>query len=153
MKQITAAFLAGIIFAIGLGISGMTDANIVIGFLNLAGTWDPRLAFVMVGAISSHMLLNKFIARRESPVYFRSFQLPTLQGIDKRLVLGSALFGIGWGLGGICPGPGIVSMASLKTESLAFAAAMFAGMFISKMISSRPFSLPSTPPVQKTALS
>lgn len=128
MKSLTTIFLAGVTFALGLGISGMTNANKVIGFLNLAGDWDVSLAFVMIGAIGMHLALYRLILKRSGPVFGDKFHLPTRKDIDKRLVVGSALFGMGWGLGGFCPGPGIVSSTSLGAESLIFIAAMTGGM-------------------------
>ena len=123
-----AAFGAGLLFAIGLGVGGMTDANKVIGFLDLAGGWDPSLAFVMVGAIAAHALLNRWILRRNRPMFGTRFALPTRRDIDLRLVAGAAVFGMGWGLGGFCPGPGLVSVAGLGADALVFVAAMLAGM-------------------------
>ena len=128
MKSISTTFLAGVTFALGLGISGMTNANKVIGFLNLAGDWDVSLAFVMIGAIGMHYLLYRLILKRSKPVFGEKFLLPTRKDIDKRLVIGSALFGMGWGLGGFCPGAGIVSSTSLGVEALIFVAAMTGGM-------------------------
>jgi len=130
VKSLTTIFLAGIIFALGLGISGMTDTNKVIGFLNLAGDWDVSLAFVMIGAIGMHLALFRLILKRSAPVFGSEFHLPTRKDIDTRLVIGSALFGVGWGLGGFCPGPGIVSGASLGVEALIFVAGMTGGMLV-----------------------
>ncbi|MFT6398796.1 MAG: putative membrane protein YedE/YeeE [Bradymonadia bacterium] len=120
--------LAGFIFAIGLGIAGMTDANKVISFLDLGGSWDPSLGFVMVGAIAVHMLLFRVIVRRPSPVYEGHFRIPTRQDIDLRLIGGAAIFGAGWGLGGFCPGPGIVSSVTGAAAAVVFVAAMLGGM-------------------------
>jgi uncharacterized membrane protein YedE/YeeE len=125
----------GLLFAIGLGVSGMTDANKVIGFLNLAGEWDPSLAFVMVGAIGVHLVLYTVILRRESPLFNKAFQLPTRRDIDPRLVAGSAVFGVGWALGGFCPGPGLVSAAGLGVEAAVFCVTMLAGMLVFKAVS------------------
>jgi uncharacterized membrane protein YedE/YeeE len=128
MKANISALLTGFIFAVGLGISGMTDANKVIAFLDLAGNWDPSLALVMVGAIGTHLVLMRLILRRQSPLFAGAFGLPTHQDIDKKLIVGAGLFGIGWGLGGFCPGPAMVSSASLAPEAMIFTAAMVAGM-------------------------
>jgi uncharacterized protein len=106
------AFLAGALFAIGLGISGMTKPSKVVGFLDLAGAWDPSLMLVMAGAVGVHFTLRRFIVRREAPLWNTKFDVPTWRHIDGRLVLGAAIFGVGWGLGGFCPGPGIVAAAS-----------------------------------------
>jgi uncharacterized membrane protein YedE/YeeE len=130
MKHLSLVFLAGLLFAVGLGVSGMTDANKVIGFLNLAGDWDPSLAFVMVGAIGIHLVLFKLIVKRSSPLFGDVFHLPARKDIDRRLVIGAVLFGIGWGLGGFCPGPGIVSAVGLGDEALIFTGAMLFGMLV-----------------------
>lgn len=106
------AFAAGALFAAGLGISGMTQPSKVIGFLDVAGAWDPSLLFVMGAAVAVHFVLGRIIRRRATPLWDTSFHLPTRKDIDARLVFGAAMFGIGWGLGGFCPGPGIVAAAS-----------------------------------------
>lgn len=120
--------LAGFVFAVGLGIAGMTDANKVIGFLDLSGAWDPSLGFVMVGAIAVHMLLFKLILRRPSPVFEGHFRVPTRKDIDFRLVGGAAVFGAGWGLGGFCPGPGLVSSITGGSSAMLFVITMLGGM-------------------------
>ena len=132
-----AAFFGGVLFALGLGISGMTDANKVIHFLNLAGDWDPSLAFVMVGAIGVHLILFRLILRRPTPLYDVTFHLPTAKGLDAKLLGGSALFGVGWGLGGFCPGPGLVSLSGLGAFAGTFVAAMAAGMLVHRLSRSR----------------
>jgi uncharacterized protein len=123
-------FSAGLVFAIGLGVSGMTDANKVIGFLDLSGVWDPSLAFVMVGAIVVHFALFRFVVGRTSPLFAGRFDLPTRQDISAPLLQGSALFGIGWGLGGFCPGPGLVSFVSFDPAAVVFVLAMLGGMMV-----------------------
>ena len=128
MIALLAIFLAGMIFALGLGISGMTDADKVIGFLDIADQWDASLAFVMVGAIGVHWVSYRIMARRESPLLAEMFRIPTTQHIDKPLIIGASLFGIGWGLGGYCPGPGIVSGATLGPEALTYVMGMLLGM-------------------------
>jgi uncharacterized membrane protein YedE/YeeE len=130
VKHLMAVFCSGVLFALGLGVSGMTNANKVIGFLDLSGTWDPSLGFVMVGAIGVHMALYKLILKRKSPVFGEGFQVPTRTGLDVRLVGGAALFGAGWGLGGFCPGPAVASIAALGLEVGIFVTAMIGGMWI-----------------------
>ena len=125
-----AALLAGLLFGIGLMVSGMANPAKVLGFLDLAGRWDPSLAFVMVGAIAIGSLAF-FIARRRK----RSFlglpvQLPASTAITPRLVLGSTAFGIGWGLAGFCPGPALVAMGAGYPKAAGFVAAMVAGMVV-----------------------
>jgi uncharacterized membrane protein YedE/YeeE len=137
MSRLIAAFSAGLIFALGLGVSGMTDANKVIGFLNLAGDWDPSLAFVMVGAIGVHLLLYRLILRRQSPLFADRFHIPTHRDISPQLVGGSALFGIGWGLGGFCPGPGMVSLMGYGAAPAVFVVFMLGGMGVHKLLSLR----------------
>jgi uncharacterized membrane protein YedE/YeeE len=130
LKGLIFVFLSGIIFAIGLGVSGMTDANKVIGFLNVAGSWDPALAFVMVGAIGAHLATFKLVTGRPSPLFATKFHLPTNQEINTKLAIGSSLFGIGWGLGGFCPGPGIVSVTSGAPMALSFTGSLIVGMLL-----------------------
>ena len=135
MSRLISAFSAGLVFALGLGISGMTDANKVIGFLNLAGDWDHSLAFVMVGAISVHLFLYRLILRRQSPLFADHFHIPTRRDINSRLVGGSALFGMGWGLGGFCPGPGLVSLMNTNSGAGVFVIFMLGGMLAHKLLS------------------
>ena len=130
VKLALASFGSGLLFAVGLGVSGMTQAPKVIGFLNLPGGWDPSLAFVMVGAIAVHFLLFRLILRRASPLLGGRFGLPTRADIDVRLLGGAALFGVGWALGGYCPGPGLVSAASGGAHALTFVAGMTGGMLL-----------------------
>jgi uncharacterized membrane protein YedE/YeeE len=130
MRQQAWVFTSGLLFALGLGLSGMTDADKVINFLNPFGGWDPSLMFVMVGAIVIHLGFFRFIMKRPSPVYAAEFRVPNRSEIDGRLVGGALLFGAGWGLGGFCPGPGLVSMVGGGAEALTFVAAMLAGMWI-----------------------
>ena len=126
----------------------MTNANKVIGFLNLAGDWDPSLAFVMVGAIGVHLLLFKFILRRESPIFGSHFQIPTDGKLDKRLVIGSLMFGVGWATGGFCPGPGMVSSVGLGSEALVFSVSMLGGMVLFQWLGGSPEPTATTAPVQ-----
>lgn len=122
------ALLSGFLFAIGLGIAGMTQPSKVIGFLDLAGNWDPSLAFVMGGAIVVYMPIYRWVKRRDRAVLTQRLQLPTRRDLDVRLISGAALFGIGWGLAGFCPGPALVALTSAALPALVFGAAMFAGM-------------------------
>ncbi len=128
MKTLWAA-LAGALFGVGLIISGMTQPGKVIGFLDVAGAWDPTLAFVMGGAIAVHAPLRWWVRRLEKPILEEEFHEPQTQVINIPLVLGAALFGIGWGLSGFCPGPAITSVAT-STEALVFCAGGAAGMLI-----------------------
>jgi uncharacterized membrane protein YedE/YeeE len=134
VKKAIGAFLAGLVFAIGLGISGMTQPSKVIGFLDFAGDWDPSLAFVMVGAIGVHFVLMRVIKKRRAPIAADVFRIPTREDLSPALIGGSAMFGVGWGLGGYCPGPAIVSLASHSSNVLVFVAAMLAGIFIHRLL-------------------
>lgn len=127
MKGIV-ALLSGIIFALGLGLSGMTQPHIVRGFLDIFGEWDWRLLGVMAGAIGVHAVAYRLILRRHTPVLDSKFQLPSRKDIDKRLILGAVIFGLGWGWAGICPGPGVVSVVSGNNEFIYFIGAMLLGM-------------------------
>ena len=142
MTRLFAAFVGGFVFAPGLGISGMTDANKVIGFLNLAGDWDPSLAFVMVGAIGVHLAAYRFILARQSPLFTKKFQIPTRRDLNPKLIVGAALFGVGWGLGGFCPGPGLVSLAGFGPSAIVFVVFMLAGMALKK-VAHRPAPQPA----------
>lgn len=135
-EPLLAAF-SGFVFALGLGVSGMTRPDVVLGFLNLSGAWDPSLLFVMGGAATTTFFGYRLVLRRKSPLFGVCFHLPTRKDIDKKLVLGSALFGVGWGLGGICPGPGVVSTLGLEGPVLAFVAAMLVGMLVQRWWNAR----------------
>ena len=122
------AFAAGLVFGIGLILSGMTDPGKVIGFLDIAGSWDPSLAFVMGGAIVVGFFAFRLASRRARTFFGGAMHLPHRRDIDNRLVGGSLVFGIGWGLAGFCPGPALVSFASGQEKAAIFVAAMLAGM-------------------------
>ena len=125
-----AAFAAGLVFGIGLIVSGMTDPGKVIGFLDLAGRWDPSLAFVMGGAILVGYFSFAAAGKRGRTFLGGAMHLPTRRDIDARLVAGSTVFGIGWGLAGFCPGPALVALGAGIDEAALFVAAMLAGMVI-----------------------
>jgi uncharacterized membrane protein YedE/YeeE len=122
------SFLCGVIFALGLGISGMTRPAKVLAFLDVTGAWDPSLAFVMIGAIAVHAVLTRVILRRGEPLLAPAFALPTRRDIDAQLLVGAAIFGVGWGLAGLCPGPAVTVLASGTTTAVAFVLAMLLGM-------------------------
>ena len=128
--SLLAAFAAGLVFGIGLILSGMTDPAKVIGFLDIAGSWDPSLAFVMGGAVFVGLFAFALARRRAQAFLGGAMQLPSRRDIDLRLVLGSVVFGIGWGLAGFCPGPALVSFASGEAKAAVFVAAMLGGMVI-----------------------
>jgi hypothetical protein len=114
----------------------MTQPAKVTAFLDFTGDWDPSLACVMIGAILVHTVLYRLIRRRPSPLFVTAFSLPTRTDIDARLVAGAALFGIGWGLGGFCPGPAVTSLASGHASVVIFVAAMVAGMYLYRLTES-----------------
>ena len=132
MNSLLASFVSGFIFAIGLGLSGMTQPAKVTAFLDFAGDWDPSLACVMIGAIAVHAVLYRLIRRRSSPLFASTFSVPARTDLDPRLLGGAALFGVGWGLGGFCPGPAVTSLASGSAPVVIFVAAMIAGMYLHK---------------------
>ena len=123
-----AEFVVGLLFGLGLMLSGMTDPGKVIGFLDLFGTWDPSLALVMGGAIMVGFFAFTVAKKRTSTFLGGAMRLPTNMDMDKKLVIGSLLFGAGWGLAGFCPGPALVSMADGQPKALVFVLAMLVGM-------------------------
>lgn len=127
------ALLVGVLFALGLGISGMTQPQKVIGFLEVGPGWNPTLLFVMVAAIPVHFLAYLFIKNQKAPFLDVKLHLPENSGITKPLLVGSVLFGMGWGLGGYCPGPAITSIGGGSTDAAIFVAAMLAGMLFTRI--------------------
>lgn len=130
MKINLVALFSGLIFAFGLGIGGMTMPSKIVGFLDVAGAWDASLAFVMGGAVLCYAIIYRVALRRGTPLLAPAFAIPSRRDIDAPLITGAALFGIGWGLGGFCPGPAIVSLAWLDRRVLLFAGAMCLGMLL-----------------------
>ena len=122
------AFVAGLVFGIGLLVSGMVNPAKVIGFLDLAGRWDPSLALVMVGAVAIGAIGFVIAGRRKTTFLGTPMLLPTTRTIDRRLVVGGAVFGVGWGLAGFCPGPAMVALGMGHPKAIVFTAAMLAGM-------------------------
>lgn len=128
--SVLAAFAAGLVFGIGLILSGMTDPGKVVGFLDVVGNWDPSLAFVMGGAVLVGLVAFALAKRRARTFFGGAMHLPVNRDIDNRLVGGSLVFGIGWGLAGYCPGPALVSFGSGQEKAAIFVAAMLGGMLI-----------------------
>ncbi|MDX5366482.1 MAG: YeeE/YedE family protein [Alphaproteobacteria bacterium] len=126
-NTVLAAFAAGAIFGLGLVISGMANPAKVLGFLDIAGNWDPTLAFVMGGAILVAFPAFQWGTRRAKPMFAEKWSLPDRSDIDARLLAGAALFGIGWGIAGFCPGPALAAIGIVPIEALIFAASMIAG--------------------------
>jgi uncharacterized protein len=129
-KNLLIALISGFLFSIGLGISGMTLPHKVIGFLDVFGEWDASLIFVMIGAIGIHSLMYRFIRQLKAPVYSVEWNVSERHEITPSLVIGSALFGIGWGMAGYCPGPALVSLVTFEAKPALFIASMIAGMII-----------------------
>ena len=132
-RLLIAAFASGGLFGLGLALSGMTDARRILGFLDVTGDFDPTLAFVLGGAVMTTLLLFRPVLRRGRPLFATDFRLPTLRDVDARLVLGAALFGIGWGLAGYCPGPALAGLGAGATEALWFVPAMVAGIVVQRL--------------------
>lgn len=130
-------FFVGLLFGVGLLLSGMTDPGKVLGFLDLFGAWDPSLALVMGGAIAVGALAFAVAKKRTTNFLGGALQLPKSTQIDRRLVLGALVFGAGWGLAGLCPGPGLVSMAAGQPKAMVFVFAMVAGMILFEFIDRR----------------
>jgi uncharacterized membrane protein YedE/YeeE len=132
--QILIAFVVGLVFGIGLIVAGMTDPARVLGFLDLAGWWNPSLAFVMGGAILVALPAFAIARQRQRTLLGAPLQLPTSTRIDRRLLLGAAAFGVGWGLAGLCPGPALALLASGNGKVLLFVASMLGGMVIFEVV-------------------
>ncbi|MDC0722841.1 DUF6691 family protein [Nannocystis bainbridge] len=124
------ALLSGLVFALGLGLAGMTRPENVLAFLDLAGAWDPALMLVLGGAAGLYMLAAPLVLRRGRPLLAPRFHLPQRSRVDRSLLAGAALFGLGWGLVGLCPGPALVGLAGGSGDLALFVAAMLAGMFL-----------------------
>lgn len=133
----------GLLFGLGLVNSGMSDPAKVLNFLDLFGSWDPSLAFVMGGAITVGFFGYRLVFRRQRPLIGECFHLPAKTRIDGRLVAGSLLFGVGWGLGGFCPGPALTATGLLEPGTLVFVPAMLFGMWAARMLAERPQARPA----------
>ncbi len=127
MMQPLVSLVAGVVFGLGLAVAEMTNPLKVLDFLDLAGNWDPSLAFVMGGAVLVTLVAFRFVLRRPVPLYGERFHLPTLTQLDRKLLGGAALFGIGWGLAGYCPGPALATILSGNSETWLFVPAMLVG--------------------------
>jgi hypothetical protein len=130
MLRVFTSLVIGVVFGFGLTVSEMINPVRVIGFLDITGRWDPTLAFVMAGALAVTLPLFRFILRRPCPVLDRQFYLPAKSEIDRPLIIGAAIFGIGWGLAGFCPGPALAGLASANPGVFLFVAAMIAGQWL-----------------------
>jgi uncharacterized membrane protein YedE/YeeE len=142
---VIASLLAGLVFGLGLILSGMADPAKVLGFLDLAGPWDPSLALVMAGAIAVGLVAFFVAGNRTASFLGAQMRLPTARHIDRRLVVGSALFGMGWGVAGFCPGPGLVALGMGEAKAAIFVVAMLLGMGIFEWLErrSQPAGMPA----------
>lgn len=132
-----ASWLSGLVFGLGLIVSGMANPAKVLGFLDLTGAWDPSLAFVMGGAIGVGMVAFFVAGRRKRSLLGAEMKLPTARHIDRRLVLGGLAFGVGWGVAGFCPGPALVAVGMGEPKALVFVAAMLVGMGLFEVLERR----------------
>ncbi|MGK5090405.1 DUF6691 family protein [Deltaproteobacteria bacterium TL4] len=130
MKVSLVSFFSGVCFSVGLSLGGMTQPEKIISFLDVTGTWDPSLLFVMVGAIVVYSVVYHYAIKQPSPFFSDHFSLPTLKKVDSSLVLGSALFGVGWGVSGFCPGPALASIVVGTPQVLVFVLFMAVGMYL-----------------------
>ena len=134
MRSAAISFVSGLVFAVGLGVGGMTQPAKVIAFLDFFGNWDPSLAFVMGGAIAVYATVWQIIRRRPVAIGGAALQMPGDKAVDARMLIGSAIFGVGWGLGGFCPGPALVSLVSAAPGVSAFTLAMAVGLLVFKAL-------------------
>ncbi len=131
------ALASGVLFGVGLVLGGMTLPEKVKGFLDFGGAWDPTLIFVMGGAVGVHAVAYRWLRKRATPVFSDRFRLPTRKEIDVRLVLGAAIFGVGWGIGGYCPGPAVTSLVSGQVAVVAFVLSMLGAMWAVRLYENR----------------
>ena len=137
MLRIVSTYLIGLVFGVGIMISGMANPAKVLNFFDIAGTWDPSLIFVMGGALVTTGLGYLFVLKRPMPVFDAKFHLPTKRELDVKLIGGSAVFGIGWGIAGFCPGGALPAIGTLNPAVLSFVAAMLVGIFAAKAVQKR----------------
>ena len=138
MPRLIVALFSGVLFGLGLAVSGMVNPAKIIGFLDVAGDWDPTLAFVMGGALLVTIPAFHLILKRPRPILADGFALPTKSALDARLLGGAALFGVGWGLAGFCPGPAVTALATGLAPVFAFVTAMMVGMALYQWLFERP---------------
>ena len=139
-------FAVGLVFGTGLYLSGMTQPSKVQGFLDISGRWDPSLAFVMAGAIAVGLVAFSVVKRRSRTFLGDELQLPPIGKVDKPLVVGSFIFGVGWGLSGVCPGPAIFNVGLFDLPTVIFVVSMAVGMALERVIKNLPASKPTTEP-------
>jgi uncharacterized membrane protein YedE/YeeE len=137
MTRLITALIIGAIFGTGLAIAGMLNPSKVVGFLDIFGDWDPSLAFVMGGGVLVNAIGHRLVMKRKAPVQCATFSMPTSTNIDKPLVIGSAIFGVGWGLSGLCPGPVVASLLLNDQAMLPFFGLMIAGLLVGRIVMRR----------------
>jgi uncharacterized protein len=137
MREYIASLAAGLVFGWGLALAGMTNPNKVLGFLDVTGAWDPSLSLVLAGAVAVTFVGFRIVLRRPRPLFGQQFQLPLRQAIDLPLVTGAAIFGVGWGISGYCPGPAIALLATPGREAWIFLPAMLFGMLLHQLLERR----------------
>ena len=137
MKSVITSLISGLLFGAGLAISGMMNPAKVAGFLDMLGNWDPSLAFVMGGAVIVSFISYRLAATRSAPLFASSFQAQTKKQIDPRLIAGAVLFGLGWGIAGLCPGPAIAALVTGTTDIFIFVGAMLGGMLLYRVVLER----------------
>jgi uncharacterized membrane protein YedE/YeeE len=137
MTRLITALIIGAIFGTGLAIAGMLNPSKVVGFLDIFGDWDPSLAFVMGGGVLVNAIGHRLVMKRKAPVQCATFSMPTSTNIDKPLVIGSAIFGVGWGLAGLCPGPVVASLLLNGQAMLPFFGLMIAGLLVGRIVMRR----------------
>lgn len=148
------AYIIGLVFGTGIALSGMANPAKVLNFFDIAGSWDPSLVFVMGGALITTFIGYRLVLDRSAPVLAKAFQVPAIRTIDARLLGGSAVFGVGWGIAGFCPGGALPALGTGRWEVFAFAAAVVVGIYIARFLQSRVGSTPrSDPTINKRRIS
>ena len=137
MARLITALIIGAVFGIGLAIAGMLNPSKVVGFLNIFGDWDPSLAFVMGGGVLVNAIGHCFVMKRKAPIQCATFSMPTSTNIDKPLVIGSVIFGVGWGLAGLCPGPVVASLLLSGQAMLPFFGLLITGLLVGQIVMRR----------------
>ena len=137
MTRLITALIIGSIFGTGLAIAGMLNPSKAVGFLNIFGDWDPSLAFVMGGGVLVNAIGHRFVMKRKAPIQCAIFSMPRSTNIDKPLVIGSVIFGVGWGLGGLCPGPVVASLLLNGQAMLPFFGLLIAGLLVGRIVMRR----------------
>ena len=137
MTRLITALIIGAVFGIGLAIAGMLNPSKVVGFLDVFGDWDPSLAFVMGGGVLVNAIGHRFVMKRKAPIQSAKFSMPTSTNIDKPLVIGSVIFGVGWGLAGLCPGPVVASLLLSGQAMLPFFGLLITGLLVGQIVMRR----------------